>query len=211
MILPEWILKLEQKAAWLRIPFLGYLLILAQLLGLFLIYQNPDLEIRFYLDPKAVFQGEIWRVFTFMFIPLTKDFLSIFLWWFLYYILKSLKKQWGNFKLSLYFLIGWLGVVLSSLVLGVKVDSFLLLLSTFFFAIASLNQTYEVLFFFILPIKIKWIAIFFAIVLFLQQTFFGSWLYTFHLLISCSNYFLFFGPSIFRFLKREVQSRRQGV
>ena len=52
----------------------------------------------------------------------------------------------GDFKLTLYFLIGWIGTVLGSFVFNISVDSFMLM-RYFLFAIATLNPEYEVLFF----------------------------------------------------------------
>jgi hypothetical protein len=211
MLLPAWISKLEKKIGWLHIPQLGLILICLQILGFILIYQRPEMAQVLFLDPVALFKGELWRLFTFIAIPLTSDFLMLFLWWFLYYIFKSLRVQWGDFKLTLYFVLGWMGTVLGSIIFKVPVDSFMLMLTTFFFAIATLIPEYEVLFFFILPIKMKWIALFSAIVLFLQQAFFGAWQLTLCLLFSCINYLLFFGPHFYRLLRDEMKKRRENI
>ncbi len=211
MLLPAWISKLEKKIGWLQIPQLGLILICLQIIGFILILRRPEMAQILYLDHAAILKWEIWRLFTFIAIPLTSDFLMLFLWWFLYYIFKSLRVQWGDFKLTLYFLIGWIGTVLGSFVFNISVDSFMLMLSTFFFAIATLNPEYEVLFFFILPIKMKWIALFTGVVLFLQQAFFGAWQLTLCLLFSCINYLLFFGPHFYRLLRDEMKKRRENI
>ena len=191
MLLPAWISKLEKKIGWLHIPQLGLILICLQILGFILIYQRPEMAQVLFLDPVALFKGELWRLFTFIAIPLTSDFLMLFLWWFLYYIFKSLRVQWGDFKLTLYFVLGWMGTVLGSIIFKVPVDSFMLMLTTFFFAIATLIPEYEVLF--------------------LQQAFFGAWQMTFSLIFTCSNYILFFGPHFYRLLRDEMKKRRENI
>ncbi|HHX14756.1 MAG TPA: hypothetical protein GX724_01175 [Fibrobacter sp.] len=211
MLLPEWISKLEKKIGWLQVPQLGFILICMQVIGFIIVLKKPVVAELLFLDPSAVLKGEIWRLFTFIAIPLTNDFLMLFLWWFLYYIFKFLRVSWGDFKLTLYFILGWLGTIIGSFVFNVPVDSFMLMLSTYFFAIATLNPEYEVLFFFILRIKMKWIALFSAIVLFLQQAFFGAWQMTLCLLFACVNYILFFGPHFYRFLRSEMKRRRENI
>ena len=78
MLLPAWISKLEKKIGWLQIPQLGLILICLQIIGFILILRRPEMAQILYLDHAAILKWEIWRLFTFIAIPLTSDFLMLF-------------------------------------------------------------------------------------------------------------------------------------
>lgn len=210
MFLPRWITWLEKKAPWLSIPHLGLVIVIVQVVGYFLVRARPDFVDRLVLDPSAVLNGEIWRLITFIAIPISDSFLMFFVLWFLYYIFKTLRFKWGDFKFSLYFFLAWIGAVCGAFIFDARVESFVLIEITFFFAIATLLPDYEVMVFFILPLKMKWIAVFAAVLLCLQQLLFGAWQMTLCLALSCINYIIFFGPTFYSFIREEM-SRRRGV
>jgi hypothetical protein len=207
--MPRWIEWLEKRFEWASIPNLGIFLVALQAMGFLLVSGKPEFVGQLVLDPAAVFSGQIWRVVTFLAIPMSDSFMVIFVLWFLYYVLSSLERAWGSFRLTLYFLIAWAGAVMSSLVLGIPVDTFILIESSFFFALATLIPEYEILLFFILPIKIKWIALFTAAIMLAVPLVFGTWSQRLYLLVACANYLLFFGPGFYRFMRMEMRRRRQ--
>jgi hypothetical protein len=208
MFLPRWILWLEKKAPWLSVPHLGLFIVILQVAGYFFVRGRPDFADRLVLDPAAVLDGELWRLVTFIAIPLSDSFLMFFILWFLYYIFKTLRSEWGDFKFSLYFFLAWFGAVLGAFLFNARVENFVLIESTFFFAIATLLPDYEVMLFFILPLKMKWIALFTAILLFIQQILFGAWQMTLCLALSCINYIIFFGPTFYSSIRQEMKRRR---
>jgi hypothetical protein len=208
VILPRWISWLEKKLGWLSIPHLGMILVCLQVLGYAFARLRPDLTDALVLDASAVLAGEVWRVVTFIAIPLSDSFLMLFVLWFLYYIFRTLRREWGDFKFSLYFLLAWLGTVCGALAFDACVESFVLIEITFFFAIATLFPNYEVQLFYILPIKMKWITIPVAILMVVQQVFFSTWQMSLCLALACINYICFFGPSFYRTIQRELQRHK---
>lgn len=210
ILTPRWIKWLEKRFEWISIPRLGLYLVVLQAMGFLLVAGKPEFVGQLVLDPQAVFAGEIWRVVTFLAIPMSNSFLVIFVLWFLYYVMNSLERAWGAFRLTLYFLIAWIGAVLCSLLLGIPIETFILIETSFFFALATLIPDFEILLFFILPIKIKWIAIFTAIIMIAIPLAFGSWAQRLYLLVACANYLAFFGPGFYLYLKQEMRRRRQG-
>jgi hypothetical protein len=83
------------------------------------------------------------------------------------------------------------------------------LLVSILFAFATIYPDFQILLFFILPIKIKWIAwvsVFFVVLGFLAASFPIKVL----ILVSFGNYFLFFGPILWRNFRarQSVASRR---
>lgn len=113
---------------------------------------------------QAVLHGQIWRIITFVFIPGESNLLWLAIsLYFYYWIGSSLEREWGNGKFTIYYVSGMLltaiyGVLLS-LILGqdVMVSTTYLNLSLFF-AFATLFPDVQVLLFFIIPIKVKWLA-----------------------------------------------------
>lgn len=116
------------------------------------------------MSGQRVLHGQIWRIVTFAFVPGNQNLLWFLIsLYFYYWIGSSLEREWGTGKFTIYYLSGMLltaiyGVLLS-LILGhdVTVNTTYLNLSLFF-AFATLFPDVQVLLFFIIPIKIKWLA-----------------------------------------------------
>jgi len=115
--------------------------------------------------PDMVFQhGQIWRLVTFVFIPQTSD-LWLILWLLLYYNIGSeLEAQWGSGKFTIYYLSGMvLNILYSTIVwlvtgISLHISVEYLNLSLFFAYATIFPDTYFVLFF-LIPVKVKWLAI----------------------------------------------------
>ena len=116
-------------------------------------------------SPAHILKGEIWRLVTFIFLPFSTDPLSLILsLYFYYWIGGALENQWGTPKFTIFYFSGVLltilGAALTTLVTGTNIALF----STYyvnmsmFFAFAALYPDAQVLLFFFIPIKIKWLA-----------------------------------------------------
>lgn len=116
------------------------------------------------MSGERVLHGQIWRIVTFVFVPDNSNLIWFMIsLYFYYWIGSSLEREWGAGKFTVYYLSGMLltaicGVLLS-LILGrdVVVSATYLNLSLFF-AFATLFPDVQVLLFFIIPIKVKWLA-----------------------------------------------------
>jgi membrane associated rhomboid family serine protease len=115
---------------------------------------------------NALLHGEVWRLVTFVFVPAySSPFALLISLYFYYWIGSTLEHQWGTAKFNLYYISGALltvlGVVLASLITG---NPYLTAAGTgyvnlsMFFAFAFLFPDTTVLLFFILPVKMKWLA-----------------------------------------------------
>ena len=115
---------------------------------------------------NALLHGEVWRLVTFVFVPAySSPFALLISLYFYYWIGSTLERQWGTAKFNLYYISGTLltvlGVVLASLITG---NPYLTAAGTgyvnlsMFFAFAFLFPNTTVLLFFILPVKMKWLA-----------------------------------------------------
>jgi len=109
-------------------------------------------------DLALILRGEIWRVVTFIFIPpVSSPLWIIFILYFYHMIGSSLEHEWGSFKFNVYYLIGMLATMLAACLSGASGSSVYLNLSLFL-GFAYLFPDYEILLFFILPVKIKYLA-----------------------------------------------------
>ena len=115
---------------------------------------------------NALLHGEVWRLVTFVFVPAySSPFALLISLYFYYWIGSTLERQWGTAKFNLYYISGALltvlGVVLASLITG---NPYLPAAGTgyvnlsMFFAFAFLFPDTTVLLFFILPVRMKWLA-----------------------------------------------------
>ena len=109
---------------------------------------------------NALLHGEVWRLVTFVFVPAySSPFALLISLYFYYWIGSTLERQWGTAKFNLYYISGALltvlGVVLASLITAAGTGYVNL---SMFFAFAFLFPDTTVLLFFILPVRMKWLA-----------------------------------------------------
>ena len=197
----KWLYRMEYKYGKNAVNNL----MLTVVIGMAIVYLadrlNPTVDLQgfLYLYRPALAHGQLWRLITFIFLPPTNGgMLGIFgvliSLYFYYFIGSSLERTWGSFRFDVYYLCGVLGAVLSCLLTGYA-DNYYLNMSLFF-AFAALYPDMQVLLFYFIPIKVKWLALLDA-VLFLISFVTGGWPTRVSILMSLINFFLFFGPDVF--------------
>ena len=155
------------------------------------------------LIPGRLLKGELWRLVTFVFVPNTGRLIFLVIELYFYYLIGStLERAWGVGKFTVYYLCGMAITVvygiLASLITGRSLaltGSYLSL--SMFFVYATLWPDNQVLLFFFIPVKVKWLAWFEAAV-FLLTMITGRTLLP---LVGLANYFLFCGTSLLASLK----------
>jgi membrane associated rhomboid family serine protease len=205
-----WLDKLERRFGFLGIPGLIRIVVAFNAVVFLLVRLNPDFISVLGLDPVRIRHGEVWRLLTYIFIPQTFSWLWIvFVLWFLWFIGDGLERAWGSFRLTLYFLVGMIGTTIAAFFFGGNFSNSMLLASLFY-AFARFYPDVVIYIFFILPVKIKWVAWAMAAVLF-YGFFAATNSYRMALLAALSNYLIFFGREIFQEARqrREVSTRRQ--
>jgi hypothetical protein len=160
------------------------------------------------LDPQMILQGEVWRLITWIFIPPSASLIWIFFILYFYYMVGiGLEHEWGSFRFNVYYFIGISGTVLASFIFGGGSTALYLNLSLFL-AFAYIYPDYEILIFFILPVKVKYLA-------WVNWAFIGFTVLAAPLpakaaaLVSVANYFLFFGADIISTIKHRGSAYRR--
>jgi hypothetical protein len=207
----SWISWLEARIGFLGIPRLMQLIALLNGLVYLLNFFQPTYVLALLLIPQRILHGEVWRLVSYIFVPevllrggnpaLQPLFLFVYLW-FLVWMGDALEQAWGAFKVTLYYFLGMVGVTMAAFLFGRTVVSAFLLNSSLFFAFATLYPDIQIYVFFVLPLKIKWLA-FISLALLLLELLWGSLSTKAAILVSFLNYFVFFGPPAYA----KLQSR----
>jgi hypothetical protein len=154
------------------------------------------------LNPGRFLEGQIWRLFTFVVIPSHSLFFAVITALFLMWIGRGLDEAWGAFRVNLYVFGGMLAIALGTLLFGYTTTGQWLYLSLLF-AFATIYPNEEILLFFVLPVKIKWVALFSAAMLGL--TVLASPLTLIPIVFALLNYALVFAPG---FVQGRLQAAR---
>lgn len=199
--------KLERKFGKLGIKNLMLYIVTANAAVFLLMIVDPEktLYYKLALDPAMVMKGEVWRLITFIFIPPNSSPIWIVLvLYFSYLIGSSLEHEWGSFRFTLYYFMGIIGTIAAAFISGNPVTATYLNMSLFL-AFAKIYPDYEILLFFVLPVKVKYLA-------WLDWTLIGWTVLTAPVslklaaIASVVNYFVFFGREIIFRSKTRRQS-----
>lgn len=197
----DWIDRLERKCRWLKIPHLMLYIVIGNGIVYFfdlLFVSRGLLPFSYFLafSPSLILQGQVWRVITFVFLPPGGTlFLLVIALYFYYFVGTGLESVWGSGRFTIYYLLGIIGSIIAGCITGWATAAYLNL--SLFFAFAYVFPDMQVLLFFVIPIKMKYLgyinAAYFLYVLIVSPL--SSKLAA---LMAILNFFIFFGPSLIR-------------
>lgn len=196
--------RLSYKYRRICIPNLMLYIVIA-MAGVFVVelfVPTIPLRIYMYFDRDLIFAGQWWRVITWIFIPTNTSIVWIIFSLYFYYLIGSgLEQRWGSFKFNLYYLVGIIATIIGGLIIGATDNTYLNL--SLFFAFAVLYPDFQVMLFFFIPIKIKWLAlvdlVFFIISLIIMPPY-----YKVAIIASLLNFILFFYEDFGKFIKNQI-------
>lgn len=147
-------------------------------------------------NKSLILQGQVWRAISFLLIPPYEGniIFVVFELYFLYMFGEGLEQKWGSFKFNIFYLIGTIATIIVGCIFGFATNAYLN--ASLLLAFAILYPDYEILIFFILPVKMKWIGLLDgAMLVYLFIT--GSLADKVLLLIAFANIIIFFGKDFF--------------
>lgn len=181
----NWLNKLERKMGRYAIPNLIIWLIGAYAIGFVLNLINPEAVAFLSFHPYYIMRGQVWRLITWIFQPTnTNIFWMLIMLLFYYQLGMNLERTWGTFRFNVYLIGGMLFTVVGgmlfygivSMIFGVDkailVSSLMAnFVSTYYMnmsiylAFAVMYPNLQVLIYFIIPVKVKWMAIIYAVMM----------------------------------------------
>ena len=192
---------LDRLVAPIAIPNLTQILIAGQALMYLAGSGNPAMVNRATLVWDLVLQGEVWRLLTFMLIPPPTSLIFVFFYLYIFYIFgTALEQFWGSVRYNAFL---WLGALLTIAAAALAPSSpatGTFLYGTVFLAFATYNPDFTLNLFFILPVKVKWLA-------WLQAAGYalafvsGPMVVKIQVLASVGNYLIFFAPTVVNWVR----------
>lgn len=205
-IIMKFLNKMERKFGRYAIHNLSMGLILCYAAGYLLQLISPTFMSYLTLNPYLILHGQVWRLFSWILIPPESfSFFTLIMLYFYYSIGTNLERTWGAFRYNLYILTGMICTVIGSFILmaigyhdypeliqlvGDDVfftsynyaGNWFLAFSTYYInmsimlAFAATFPNVSVYLMYILPIKIKYLGIIYAVILayeFIQSNLIG--------------------------------------
>ena len=222
----KFINKLERKFGRFGIPNLTIYMIVCYVIGYALMIVNPGILNWLSLEPAYILRGQVWRLVTWVLYPPSTSgvlWFAIAVLFFYYPIGTSLERTIGTFKYTLYILSGVIFTILGAFILyfllggnvlvGNVFSTYYISLSTFL-AYAMCYPDMQVLLMFIIPVKMKWMAIFYVVIVvyeMIQYIMAGAWYLVIPIVASLLNFIIFyFGTKDFsRYNPKEVHRRNE--
>ena len=188
--------------------------------------------------------GQVWRLFTWILIPPSSSnlFFTLIMLVFYYSIGTQLERTWGTYRHNLYLFLGMIFTIAGSIILflyclligaqplalgtetiyslsnGIHVYfgsfSTYYINMSIFLAYAATFPEMQVLLMFIIPVKMKWMAIFYVVIVvyeMIQYIMAGAWYLVIPIVASLLNFIIFyFGTKDFsRYNPKEVHRRNE--
>ena len=225
--------KLERKFGKYAIKNLMLYIIGLYALGFFIELLTTNVYTQYLsLNMEMIFKGQIWRLVTFTIAPpQTSSPIFIIFSLYLYYIIGiNLERVWGAFRFNFYFFMGVIFQILAALIIYLS-TGYSLGLTTYylnmslFLAFAAVFPDMQLLLFFIIPIKMKWLGILDgALLLFnvIRYTYFAItvpihaysviyWAMAVSIIVSLLNFIIFFALTrdYNRINPKEIQRKKK--
>ena len=209
----NWLDRLNRRFGRYGVPNLMNLVIIGQVVvWIITMFINRNVFSLLTLSRIDLMHLQLWRLVSFIFVPTLQTNLLYFAleMYFYWWVGTALERAWGEFRFTVYWLAGMIGAILTCLITGYGTTSGLFL--SLFFAYAWMWPDQQILLFFFIPVKVKWIG-------WIAGAF---WLYqlavailrldlvsALSLVFGLAGFLLFFGGEIFRWCRDTIVSYRR--
>jgi len=176
------------------------------------------------LEPYYVLHGQVWRLITWILIPPQDNIIWAIIMFMLYYQLGSaLERTWGAFRFNVYIFGGMLFTIIGAFItyaiygptipIGYLISTNYINLSIFL-AFSACFPDMQVLLYFIIPIKMKWMSIIYLIIIgynIFTYISMGAFFAAVPIIASLVNFFVFFlmTRNMARFNPKDIHRRAE--
>ncbi len=178
----------EKKFGKYAIKNLSLIMIIMYAVGYLIEKLIPGIMPYLYLNPAMIIHGfQIWRIFTWLLVPPDSfTFLTLLVLYFYYSIGTSLEYAWGNYRYNVYIFSGFIFTVVAAflmygftVIIGTDIlwtapsiypaafTTYFVNMSIFL-AYATTFPDHQILLFFILPIRVKYLGVIYGAILVYQ-------------------------------------------
>ena len=201
----SWLNRFCYKHPRFGIPNLMNIIVIGSVLVYLLdMFSHNSFSAMLYFSLPHILQGQVWRLITFVFLPLDSRLLYFALSTYLYWMIgTTLEREWGSTKFTLFYVMGVVLNMLLGFVTGYATMTYVNL--SMFFAFATLYPNTQFLIFFFIPVKVKWLAWLDAALFawsIIQYLIGGHFLMALIPILAILNYFLFFSADFARLFDR---------
>ena len=161
--------------------------------------------------PAYILQGQVWRLVTWVVVPnASSPFMLLLTCYFYYWIAVMLEREWGTARFTLFYLSGMVLSVVIGMLVGMagvaQINPYYLLYPmnlsyylnlSIFLVLSVLYGEMQVLLFFMVPVKMKWMALIDVVLVIVDMAGFvqsGLWMLALGPLASFINFFIFTWP-----------------
>lgn len=203
--------RLDRLVRPIAIPNLTMVIIILQVVVFFAgagedLANENSVNMRASLIWSKVMEGQVWRLITFIMIPpATSPIFLLFALYIFHLMGTALEQTWGLVRYNVFFYLGYLLTLLAAAISPFQPATGTFLQGSVFLAFATYHPNFELRLFFILPVKIKWLA-------YLQAIGYGITIIAGPLplklmtIAALGNYLIFFTPVV---LQRAKNKKRQ--
>ena len=194
--------KMERRFGKYAISGLMKYMVGCYLIGYVLMYAFPRSLSLLSLEPYFILHGQVWRIVSWLLIPPSTSIIwAVIMIIFYYQIGTALERTWGAFKFNVYIFGGIILTIVGAFIMyfivgGAVMTAGLSTFSTYyinlsiFLAIAVTYPEHQVLVYFLIPVKMKWLAIIYA-ALALYGAVVSGWPARVAIICSLGNFFIF--------------------
>jgi membrane associated rhomboid family serine protease len=149
--------RLERRLGRFAVPNLIAILVIGMGLVWVLSATRPEAMARLAFDWPMIRFGQFWRLGTFLFIPpASRSYWILVNLYFIWWIGSSLEQHWGTFRFNVYYFVGAFATIVAGIlanhISNTWLDYSLML------AFATVFPNVEILLFFVIPVRVKWIG-----------------------------------------------------
>ena len=213
--------KMERKFGRYALTNLSMYIVLTYAAGYLLYMVTPQVLNYMTLEPAMILRGQVWRIVSWLLIPPSTQniFFTLITLMFYYSIGTSLERTWGAFRYNVYIFSGILMTIIGAFILYFVLGGNVLfggLFSTYyismsiFLAYAATYPNNQVLFMMIIPLKIKWLGVAYALMI-LAEMIQSGWAVRVAIICSLMNFIIFFfmTRNMSRYNPREIHRRKE--